>query len=168
MNKKIFILNGKPGSGKDTFAAFLNEFVPTDHYSSVTKVKAVAEMCGWDGEKNLKSRKFLSDLKYLTSEFNDMAFQDVKKKIDEFLWDDETYEVLLIDFREPEEIERCYQELGAESIYIYRPDVYDQETSNTADKFVYNYYYDYTIINDGTLDNLRELAKGFYEKFIKE
>ena len=44
-------------SGKDTFAEYLNDFVPTLKYSSIDKVKDIAKQCGWDGTKNEKSRK---------------------------------------------------------------------------------------------------------------
>lgn len=166
MIKKIFVLNGKPQSGKDTFAAFLNEFIPTDHYSAVTKVKAVAEMCGWNGKKDLKSRKFISDLKFLTSEFNDMSFQDIRKKVNEFMEDDDTYEVLLIDCREAMDIERCHDEFGAESIYIFRPDVFEQEVSNDADEYCENYAHTYFLTNDGSLEDFRKVVKYFYENYI--
>ena len=35
MNKYIFVTNGMARSGKDTFAALMNEFVPTKKYSSI-------------------------------------------------------------------------------------------------------------------------------------
>ena len=61
--KKIFITNGMARCGKDTFAKFLNELIPTMKYSSIDKVKDIAYLCGWDGGKTERDRKFLSDLK---------------------------------------------------------------------------------------------------------
>lgn len=90
-------------SGKDTFAALMNEFVPTKKYSSIDYIKEIAKLCGWNGQKNEKSRKFLSDLKVLTSQYNDLPFKRIQNQIDEFN-KDEKYNVLLIDIREPEEI----------------------------------------------------------------
>ena len=94
MDKRIFITNGMARSGKDTFAILLNEFAPTLKYSSIDKIKEVAISCGWNGEKDEKSRKFLSDLKMLTTKFNDMPFNAIKNKVDEFLKDDSYEECL--------------------------------------------------------------------------
>ena len=57
MNKHIFITNGMARSGKDTFAAFLNEFIPTMKISSIDKMKEIAVQCGWDWKKEEKDRK---------------------------------------------------------------------------------------------------------------
>ena len=56
MNKYIFVTNGMARSGKDTFAALMNEFVPTKKYSSIDYIKEIAKLCGWNGQKNEKSR----------------------------------------------------------------------------------------------------------------
>ena len=103
--KQIFITNGMARSGKDTFAEYLNDFVPTLKYSSIDKVKDIAKQCGWDGTKDEKSRKFLSDLKILTSKFNNMPFRAIKTTVDQFKEDKEK-RILLIDIREPKEIEK--------------------------------------------------------------
>lgn len=42
-------------------------------------------MIGWTGKKEEKDRKFLSDLKKLTTDYNDMAFQIIKEKINNFI-----------------------------------------------------------------------------------
>lgn len=160
--KKIYITNGVGGCGKDTFARFLHEFVPVWKYSSVDKVKEIAELCGWDGGKTEKDRKFLSDLKCLTSEYSDMPFQDVKEEVECFLADKKT-KVMLIDIREPAEIKRAVEEFGAETILIVNPNT-PHINSNMADKNVYEYDYDYRIMNNGTLEQLREKAREFAEE----
>ena len=87
MTKQIYITNGMARCGKDTFAKFLNDIVPTLKYSSIDKVKDIAKLCGWDGGKTEKDRKFLSDLKLLTTEYSNMAFEAIKSKVNEFLED---------------------------------------------------------------------------------
>lgn len=163
--KKIFIVNGKPGAGKDTFASILNK-LHCDRvykYSSVTKVKEIATLCGWDGKKEEKDRKFLSDLKILTSKYNDMSFRDIEEEI-EFFKNHKRYEIMLIDIREPEEIERAVKEFGAETIFIDSNRV-PHITSNPADANVENYIYDHVIYNNGTLleftRNIKEFLDGF-------
>ena len=82
LNKRIFITNGMARCGKDTFAKFLNEITPTMKYSSIDKVKDIARLCGWEGGKTERDRKFLSDLKMLISEYSDLPFLATKEKID--------------------------------------------------------------------------------------
>ena len=59
MTKQIFITNGMARCGKDTFAKFLNDIVPTLKYSSIDKVKDIARLCGWDGGKTEKIERNL-------------------------------------------------------------------------------------------------------------
>lgn len=160
MDKQIYITNGVGGCGKDTFAKFLNELVPVYKYSSIDRVKEIARHCQWDGGKTEKDRKFLSDLKLLLTEYNDLPFRDIKGRVDIFLtWSQDT-KVMLIDIREPAEIERAKREFGAETILIVNPNI-PHITSNMADKNVYDYEYDYRIMNSGTLEDFRETVELF-------
>lgn len=160
MNKYIFVTNGMARSGKDTFAALMNEFVPTKKYSSIDYIKEIAKLCGWDGQKNEKSRKFLSDLKVLTSQYNDLPFKRIQKQIDGFN-KDEKYNVLLIDVREPEEIRKlCNKYKDVKTILIKRNSV-KTITSNMADAGVFNYNYDFVIENNGTVDEFKNVVKKF-------
>lgn len=163
MNKQIFITNGMARCGKDTFAKLLNNFVPTLKYSSIDKVKEIASLCGWEGGKLEKDRKFLSDLKLLTTEYSDLAFNAIKEMVDDFLLDD-IHQVMLIDIREPKEIEKAKNAFGAKTILInnYRVKFID---SNMADANVFNYKYDFEISNNGTLEEFRNQV---YEFVCKE
>lgn len=166
MNKHIFILNGMGGCGKDTFAEFLDEIVTVMHYSSVTKVKQIATLCGWTGGKSEKDRKFLSDLKILTTIYNDMPFNDVWSAVNHFREWEDGVEVLLIDIREPAEIERAKKAFGAKTILI-KNDRVPHIHSNMADNGVFDYDYDIVIENNGTLDEFRETVKKFAEEWLK-
>ena len=162
MGKHIFIVNGKPRSGKDTFADILNEFIGVYKVSSIDRVKDIATMCGWRGGKSEKDRKFLSDLKLLTTEYNDFAFNDLKTHVRLFNKDHKSRtEVMLIDIREPEEIEKAKKEFGAQTIFIRNNRVPDV-TTNMADANVANYRYDYILDNNGTLDDFRYEIMCFY------
>lgn len=77
MEKQIVIINGTGGSGKDTFVQFCSKYNKVMNFSSIDKVKEIARLIGWDGKKTEKDRKFLSDLKKLTTEYNDMAFNSI-------------------------------------------------------------------------------------------
>ena len=154
MNKHIFVTNGMARCGKDTFAVFLNDIIPTYKYSSIDKIKEIAELCGWNGaSKSEKDRKFLSDLKILTTEYSNMSFKAIKEKINEFKADNR-FCVMLIDIREPEEIEKAKNAFGAKTILI-KNDRVKNISSNFGDANVFNYDYDFEIENNGTLEEFQ-------------
>lgn len=161
--KKIFILNGSGGVGKDTFVDLVSNYIPTIHFSSVTKVKEIAKAIGWDGGKTEKDRKFLSDLKILCTEYNNMPFNSMKEKVSEFLNGDTN--ALFIDIREPNEIEIAKQAFNAETVLVKRDSV-THITSNMADANVYNYQYDHIIENNGSIEDLNNAAKMFVDKLF--
>ena len=163
--KQIYITNGMARCGKDTFAKFLNDIVPTLKYSSIDKVKDIAKLCGWNGGKTEKDRKFLSDLKLLTTEYSNMAFEAIRSKVNEFL-EDSQHVIMLIDIREPAEIEKAKTSFGAKTILIENKNV-KTISSNMADANVFNYTYDYTVKNNGTLDDFRENVEEFVSTVIQ-
>lgn len=155
MNKQIFILNGAAGAGKDTFASILNTLVPTLHISSVEVIKKAAKELGWDGAKTAKSRAFLCDLKKFVNDKSDYVWKWLDDKVSEFK-NDNKYQILLIDIREPDEIKKAVERYGCKTILIQNKNVgikYD----NQADINVFNYEYDYCIKNNGSIDE-------FYDK----
>ena len=160
MNKNIVIINGTGGSGKDTFVSFVSEYTSVVNFSSVDKVKEVARVAGWDGGKTEKDRKFLSDLKVLTSEYNDMPFRSMADVVDKF--SETEAEILFLHIREPENIARAVNEFGAKSLLVKRVGL-ENIASNYSDANVDNYDYDY-IVENNTLEELREQAILFVEK----
>ena len=165
MEKHIFITNGTGGAGKDTFCHFVQNRVPTMKFSSIDHVKVVARNCGWDGSsKSEKDRKFLSDLKLLTSEYSDMPFRSIRAAVEDFNSRNDSV-VMFIDIREPHEIERAKNEFGAKTILI-RNDRVEPITSNMADANVEHYNYDFIIENNGTLEEFREKAIRFIDENI--
>ena len=162
MGKQIFILNGIAGVGKDTFAEMLNKFIPTLHISSITPVKRAARELGWDGIKTITSRYFLSELKKFVNENSTFIWDYLDKEVIKFrnIYDSE---VLLIDIREPEEIEKAVKRYDCKTILVER-DVSTKYYCNSADESVYDYKnYDYVINNMGSLDELFDKAKEFAE-----
>ena len=162
MNKYIFITNGMARCGKDTFAQFLGEFTSVVKYSSIDGVREISKLVGWDGvSKTEKERKLWSDMKAIFTEYSDYPFKIVSTRIEEFLKDTNN-SILLIDVREPSEIEKLKNAYSVKTILI-RNDNVKVITSNESDKNVYNYKYDYTIYNNGTLEEFRESVKSFAE-----
>lgn len=171
MHKYIFIVNGLPRCGKDTFAKILGGMIPTYKCSSVDKIKEIARVCGWGNDKSEKGRKFLSDLKAITTEYNDLAFNELKREVTDFKSARVSQRIMLIDIREPEEIDRAVKEFGAKSILIEN-DRCKHITSNNSDARVFDYVYDYTIDNSGTLDDFKRniavfLADALFDYFYE-
>ncbi len=162
--KEVIIINGPAGSGKDEFIKIVNRYAKVRNFSSVDKVKSIATLIGWQGQKDEKSRKFLSDLKRLTTEYNDMSYNDMMRAFEEFKSSDE--EIMFIHIREPEEIRRAVKLTGAKTLFIDREGV-KKITSNPSDAHVDDYTYDMTIINT-TLDEYQDKAEAFVESLRKE
>ena len=167
---RVVIVNGKPGVGKTTFENCCEEILGhayCERRSTVDKVKEIAMEAGWRGEKDLKARKMLSDLKDIFTEYNDMPLNDIIKYLCGWESDLAYYEVgnhshiLFVDDREPEHIDRLKRTLHAVTVLVRRPGDEEVETSNHADENVFNYEYDWVINNDGDLKNLQLEAQQF-------
>lgn len=174
LKKRVFILNGTGGSGKDTFCDLVNEVVSIVHYSYVSNTKNAAEkFFGWKGGKTEKDRLFLAELNTLSEKYNDMPFQDCKRMVDEFMKYDYYdkygwHEFLFIDCREVKNIERLKKEFNAETIFILRDEA-KPITSNHADaQTLCEYDYDYIINNSGDINDLKKIAIEFVEYFRGE
>ena len=176
---QITIINGTGGSGKDTFVSYCKELLEDKsglttnclNVSTVDYVKEIAGYCGWNGEKDPASRKFLSQLKDAMTEWRDLPVIDVKGQINRFeqmarwcgTWDKA---VVFVHCREPEEIARLVDELNAKALLIRRESAENIQQINHADNNVLNYEYDYTIYNNGTKEELKEEARRYLTEFL--
>lgn len=162
MNKQVFIINGSGGCGKDTFVSLVADISYTMNFSSVDKVKEIARIIGWNGGKTEKDRKFLSDLKLLCTDYNDMPLNSMKDKYEEFLKSNSNF--LFLHIREPEEIEKAKNCFNAKTILIKRDSV-EHIISNMADANVFNYNYDIVIDNDKGITEFRDKAFALVKDF---
>lgn len=172
---KVVVINGMPRSGKDTFVNFcLDELGEYGHaFSTVDFVKEVAKNCGWNGQKTPKDRKFLSGLKDLLTEWNDVPYQQIRSEIAKIYLIAEQYGlnhnkfVIFIHCREPEEIQRFVDEYQAITVLMRRGEVENNEQSNHADDEVFNFNYDVTVHNEYSLESLKLAANVFLENLEK-
>ena len=162
MSKKVFIINGSGGVGKDTFCEYVGHYAKVKVISSIDLVKDYASKMSWNGSKTPRDRKFLSDLKDLLTKYNDYPFRDICQKVLWFKEDDN--EFLFIHIREPEEIDRAKKEFNAHTVLMVNDNV-KGIYSNHADARVLEYNYDIVIDNSGTLKDLEIIAKDFVEKW---
>lgn len=160
--KEIVVINGSGGSGKSTFVSFVKKYSSVYEISSVERIKQAATLLGWNGEKTEKDRKFLSDLKFLTSAYNDLSFNIILDEIKNFL--ESNYEILFIHMREIEEIKRLKSMYDITTLLIKNNSI-KPILSNEADKNVYNYNYD-IVIENNSLKQLEEEAKKFALKSL--
>lgn len=165
---KIFVVNGCGGSGKTTFEKMVCRICSEEGkkariLSTIEGVKSIAKQFGWNGEKELKDRKMLSDLKDLLTRYNDYPHTYIADKLQDA--ENDRCDLIFVDSREPEDIQRWCDEYSALSILIDRgiKIVYN----NHADDDVDNYSYDIYISNKDDLRTLEEQARIFYEIFVK-
>lgn len=168
----IYVVNGFPCAGKTTFEENVKKIIGEEYcyiLSTITPIKQIATMVGWNGKKDLESRKFLSDLKDLLTKYNDYPFNyicDQIKHIEEE-WAEYGISsrsiVIFVDCREPEEIKKLCDKLDAKSLLIRRASAENSATSNHADEGVLNYNYDIVIENSGDLRDYAYKAFEFVE-----
>lgn len=166
MIKKIFIINGSGGAGKDTFVSMVGKLVKTVNYSSVEYVRRAASIIGYDGHsKDDKSRKFLSDLKILSANYNDHPYQMLVATINEFYDVADEHMFLFLHVREPEEIIRLKEEFPEIITVLIKNKNVEEIATNMADANVDDYNYNIVIHNDDGLLELNQKAQNFTELF---
>lgn len=174
---KIICINGQGGAGKDTFVDFCaTNRARVRNFSMVDCIKRIASVAGWEGAKELKDRKFLSDLKDLIADYNDLPFVDVLAEIEmakhnHRWWESETdlkkELICFVHSRETKDIQRWREQYGAKALLIRRTSI-EKEYGNHADDQVFELEYDYVIFNDKDLSSLEREAQTFMELIEKE
>ena len=153
MKKAVLVINGAGGVGKDTLCDLAERHLKIRNISTITPIKDIARMCGWDGSKDDKSRKFLADLKQLSVEYNDFPTKWAINIFNEFMQTDE--QILFVHIREPEEIAKFVKATGgfAKALLVRGGErMKKSHYGNAADDCVENYTYDYYFLNDKTLE----------------
>lgn len=154
---KIIVINGAATVGKSTFVSLCHEIDPrVIETSTVDFVKEIALQAGWDGIKDQKGRRLLSDIKDALERYDDVP----NKKIDEFI-QSHPDNIIFVNAREPHNIAYYQKKYDAISVLVINPNV-EAVQGNHADEEVYNYeYYDFTIHNNETIVELKEKAEIF-------
>ena len=165
MKKAVIVINGAGGVGKDTLCDAAATQYKVRNISTITPIKEIATFCGWDGTKDNKSRKFLSDMKKLCADYNDFPTNWAKAQLEDFMQTDE--EILFVHIRESEEIAKFVAATGgvAKTLLIRGGERFKQKVGgygNTSDDDVENYTYDYYFDNDTFLSD----AKNRFIDFI--
>jgi DNA-binding Lrp family transcriptional regulator len=164
---KIVIINGKGTSGKDEVVKITRNILKFRNHvfnlSSVDKIKESAGILGYNGEKDNKARKFLSDLKKISIEFNDYPNTSIVNEIKEKRRWEKPHEnyIVFVHIREIEEIQKFIyqiQKLRIDfSTLLIKRNI--EDFGNYSDDNVENFNYDYIINNNGNIDELTKEIK---------
>lgn len=161
--QKILITNGSGTCGKDTFAEIMGKYVSVIKYSSIDFFKCLGILGFMKEEKGEKERNLLHNLKKAFVEYNNLPLILCKDKIEKFLSDEMNAEVLIIDIREPEEIEKIIN-IYPEIITVLITNDNAPVINTPADTGVFDYKYDYIIDNSYTLEVLEESVLTFLKE----
>ncbi len=154
MKKLAIVINGCGGVGKDTLCQLASKHFAVQNVSSVTPIKELAAVCGWNGSKDRRSRKFLSDLKRICASYNDYPNRWVHQQYVAFLESDA--QILFVHIREGKEIKKFVEQTGgaAKTLLIRGGDRFKRcgkSYGNASDDGVEDYPYDYYYTNEKTL-----------------
>ena len=170
MNKLVIIINGRGGVGKDTLCEIASKHYLVNNVSAIDPYKEIAKKyAGWDGNKDPKSRKFLSDLKRLFIEYNDSPFRYINDCINSFVLD--RNDILFIHCREIDEIQKIVditrdrKSIKCVTLLVIRPGM-NTEIGNDSDDKVNEYDYDYVFDNKYDLQDLDHEFHAFIENVI--
>ena len=157
LNKKVvIIINGKGGAGKDTVCDITANFFKSETVSAITPIKQIAQEFGWNGEKDKKSRKFLSDLKRAFIDYNGLPNKYLEEEYYKFVESD--MDILFVHIRENDQIDDFKRRVKSKCItLLIRTKVNNQseiQYGNYSDDNVEDYNYDYYYLNNQPLENL--------------
>mgnify|MGYP004680843841 CR=1 FL=1 len=165
----IIVINGRGGVGKDTLCEVASTRYRTRNISSITPIKDIARHYGWNGEKDLRSRKFLSDLKRAFTEYNDLPTQYLMQEYCSFRSGEE--QILFVHIREPEEIARFVRQIKEECVtmLITREDPllatrYGNHSDDDVDQYPYDVVFDNTAPLEESSQRFLLLLKQLWEK----
>lgn len=164
---KVVLVNGTAGAGKDSFTSLCSQYGACTSVSTVDWVRTVAAFIGWDGRsKTPADRRLLSDLKDAAARWNDVPYQKIKAII-KLAKKAGVVDAIFVMCREPDEIQRFVDEFGAVTIRVERKES-EMPASNHADAEVYDYFYDYIIDNNGSLEDFDAAAETFMKILMEE
>lgn len=165
MKKIAIIINGAGGVGKDTLCDIAARYFKVINVSSITPIKEIASNYGWNGEKDARSRKFLSDLKRVFIDYNDLPTKYLYEQYKAFMESDN--EVYFAHIREGEEIEKLKNMIGEGCVtLLVERQTGNSEWGNVSDDAVRNYNYDYIFDNNVALFEAEEAFIELLEELL--
>ncbi len=171
-NKTVLVINGSGGVGKDTLCEMAAAHYRVCNVSSITPIKEIAKLCGWEGQKDDGSRRFLADLKALTTAYNDYPTRWILDKYREFSTSED--QIMFVHIREGSEITKFVQGTGgiAKTLLIRGGKRMAEKSAagygNAADDNVEDYPYDYYYTNDLPLQETERAFLAFLANIVEK
>lgn len=163
----VFIVNGKPTAGKTTFEKLfieeVNKINKNKKVKIISSIDYVKELCYnfWDGTKDEKARKGLSEMKKILNEWGDYCTKGTINKIN-----NSDFDILFIDSREDKDIQFYKDYFGNYAYTLFIDRNVQDIVSNDSDKNINSNGYDIYINNNKTIEELRNKAKSLAAKCI--
>lgn len=163
---RAILINGYPGSGKDTFVEFCSEYCKVRNVLTSTPAKEALRLLGWDGEKTDDDRDLLAILiewsyQYYNGPVNYVLEEYAKADADLFF----------VHVREPHNIlliKEALNEVGANVMTLFIDRNSQRKVyTNDSDLNVENFVYDMVIDNNSTLAELKGYAFSFSKLAVK-
>lgn len=179
---QIIIVNGPPRAGKDTFIEILTAMlraknIDVDAFSSIDPVRDMLTGAGFDlSKKTQADRRLLALVGDAVEEHSAWRTQQCIDRITDFAFSVRrpSESVMFLHIREPANIATIRQWASAtygvhtcSTVFIenFRA---EQVTSNAADAGVKDMGYDYTLENNGTLDDLLHTTRDFADSLFPD
>lgn len=169
--KTIYIINGFPRSGKDTFMdrcvlQFSECGFITKKHSTVDTVKTIATLMGWNGEKTTENREMLSELKDFYTKYFDGPLKEIQN-----LMLDTPVDILFVAMREPEEIRKTCEWGNLVGIKV-RPILIrgtreERDHNSHSDIKVLDFDYGLVFNNDSSIEDFHKKIDSFVDYMIK-
>lgn len=171
--KKIFIIAGKARQGKDTVCEYIMDYykdykvlhLPNNYYMR----DYAKRITHWDGSDATKPRELLIELADLARSMNEHFY--INRTLEDIALFSKYYDIIIIpDARFPYEIDLPYSKFdNVISINVTRPnynsDLSVAQKNHPIETSLDNYdNYDYKIINDGTLEDLKNKVYEILDK----
>lgn len=166
---KIFVIGGKARQGKDTFCSMIRSYYKSKNIKSInlqfsSYIKEYAKkIANWDGDETDKPRYLLQEIgvKILREKIDPLFL--VKRMVNDIKVYSNYFDIITIsDARAIDEVETIKNSFeNVTTIRITRPNfdngLTESEKNDFTETNLDNYHnFDYEIINDGTIDNLKE------------
>lgn len=171
VQKLVVVINGKGGVGKDALCDSLASAYRVKNISSITPIKEIAAMHGWKGEKDDKARRFLSELKRVFTDYNDLPNQYLLDEYTRFLESD--LQVLFVHIREVDQIEKFVARIptACVTLLIRRKAIdslekYGNKSDDDVALYPYDCYFDNDLPFEESCQAFLQYFNGVWEKLF--
>ena len=166
---KVIAFLGKEGAGKDTACQCLSQIVPTKRFAFADRLKDIAREIGWNGEKDFKGRRFLQHLGQTAREYKQTIWAEYAVKQMKALESSNDYVCFAVtDVRFKNELaclRHNFDDVVTIRIVGRQSDLGDN-SKDISETEVDNVKVDYTVVNDGTVQDLKDSIAEVYKSCI--